>query len=156
MSRLSAADLAVPELFNAATYFVDRHAYEGRADTIAIECGDERVSYAALLDRVNRFGGALRDTLEVRAEERVLLLLLDTPAFHVAFFAAIKIGAVPVPTNTLWKTPDYRYVLNDSRARVAIVSEALLPRIAALSRADVPALRHIVVVGADGSRGHHA
>jgi benzoate-CoA ligase len=116
---------------------------------VPIECGDERVTYGELATRVNRFGSALRDVLEVRPEERVVLLLLDTPVFHVAFFGAIKIGAVPIPVNTLWKTPEYRHVLNDARARVAIVSEELLPRIAAIDRAEVPALRHIVVAGRD-------
>jgi acyl-coenzyme A synthetase/AMP-(fatty) acid ligase len=151
----SAADVGVPDLFNAATYFVDRHVREGRGASIAIECGDERVTHDALLDLVNRFGSALRDRLEVRPEERVVLLLLDTPAFAVAFFGAIKIGAVPIPTNTLWKPPDYRYVLNDSRARVAVVSEALLPQLERLTRADVPALRHIVVVGRTSSSAAH-
>jgi benzoate-CoA ligase len=143
----TAVDLGIPETFNVATYFVDRHVDEGRGDRIAIECGDERVTYAALSEQVNRVGNALRDRLEVRPEERVLLLLLDTPAFHVAFFGAIKIGAVPIPTNTLWKPADYRYVLNDSRARVAVVSDALLPHLAGLSRADIPYVRHIVVAG---------
>jgi benzoate-CoA ligase len=143
----TAADLGVPETFNAATHFVDRHLAEGRGAKVAIECGDERVTYAQLAERVNRFGSALRASLDVRPEERVVLLLTDTPIFHVAFFGAIKIGAVPVPVNTLWKPPDYRHVLKDSRARVAIVSEELLPKIAAIDRADVPALRRVVAAG---------
>ena len=147
-SITTASDLSVPATFNAATHFVDRHVADGRGEAVAIECGEERVTYAALAERVDRFGSALRDALDVRPEERVVLLLLDTPAFHVAFFGAIKIGAVPIPVNTLWKTPDYRHVLNDSRARVAIVSEELLPKLEAIDRRDAPALRHIVVVGA--------
>ncbi len=148
MSRATtAADLGVAETFNAATHFVDRHVREGRGSVVAIECGDERVTYAQLLDGVNRFGSALGDTLEVRPEERVMLLLLDSPAFAMAFFGAIKIGAVPIPTNTLWKPADYQHVLNDSRARVAVVSEELLPQIARIPRNEVPGLRHIVVVG---------
>ena len=145
----TAADLGIPPTFNAATYFVDRHLREGRGGKVAIECADERVTYAELAERVNRTASVLRDAFDVRPEERVVLLLLDMPAFHAAFFGAIKIGAVPIPVNTLWKTPGYRYVLNDSRARVAIVSDALLPKIAALDRADVPALRHVVAAGTD-------
>jgi benzoate-CoA ligase family protein len=116
---------------------------------VAIECDDERVTYAELAERVNRCGAALRDRFGVRPEERVLLLLLDTPTFHVTFFAAIKIGAVPIPINTLWKTPDYRHVLNDSGAREAIVSEELVAKIAAVDRGDAPALAHVVVAGRD-------
>ncbi|HMC76935.1 MAG TPA: benzoate-CoA ligase family protein [Vicinamibacterales bacterium] len=153
---IRAADLGVPESFNAATHFVDRHAAEGRGATVAIECGDERVTHADLAERVNRCGSALRDRLGVRPEERVILLLLDTPAFAAAFFGAIKIGAVPIPLNTLWKTADYRYVLNDSGARVAIVHADLLPRIAAIPRGDVPALEHIVVVGDGSAAGYRS
>src|SRR5262245_53638177 len=148
----TASDLGVPETFNAATHFVDRHLSEGRGGKVAIECGDERVTYSALAERVNRVGNALRAALDVRPEERVVLLLLDTPVFHAVFFGAIKIGAVPIPVNTLWKTPDYRHVLKDSRARVAIVSEELLPKIEAIDRADVPALRHVVAAGRELER----
>jgi benzoate-CoA ligase family protein len=153
---IRAADLGVPELFNAASHFVDRHAAEGRGATVAIECGDERVTHADLAARVNRCGSALRDRLGVGPLERVVLLLLDTPAFAAAFFGAIKIGAVPIPLNTLWKTADYRYVLNDCGARVVIVHHDLLPRIAAIPRSDVPALEHIIVVGDDPASGYRS
>jgi benzoate-CoA ligase len=145
----SAADLGVPPVFNAASYFVDRHIVEGRSASIAIECGEERVTYGELAERVNRFGRMLREELDVRPEERIALLLLDTPAFLVAFFGAIKIGAVPIPVNTLWKPPDYRHVLNDSGARVALVSPEMLPRFDAVDRGSVPALRHVIVTGPD-------
>ena len=54
------------------------------------------------------------------------MICLDAPEFLGAFWGAIKIGAVPVPVNTLLRAADYRYVLDDSRARVAVVSAALL------------------------------
>jgi benzoate-CoA ligase len=139
--------LGVPATFNVATYFVDRHVQEGRGDHVAIECGDERITYQAMFERVNRFGSALRDRLGVRPEERVMLLLLDGPAFVYSFFGAIKIGAVPIPTNTLWKEADYRYVLTDSRAVALVVSEALLPRLGGIDRRQLPRLEHIIIVG---------
>ena len=83
----------------------------------------------------------------MRIEERVLLLLLDCPEFVYSFFGAIKIGAVPIPTSTLFKPADYEYILNDSRARVAIVSELLLPQIQAIPPERLRYLREIVVVG---------
>ena len=147
MSVIDAAALGIPETFNVATHFVDRHVREGRGAAVAIECGDERVTYAQLLERVNRCGAALRDRLGARAEERVVLLLLDGPAFAYSFFGAIKIGAVPIPINTLWKPADYQYVLNDSRARVLVVSAELLPQIECIPPEELRFLQHIVVVG---------
>ncbi len=142
---------ALPEQFNAATFFVDRHMAEGRAENIAIECGERKVTYRELFEKVNQTGTALRSQLGVRIEERVLLLLLDCPEFAFCFFGAIKIGAIPVPVSTLLKPPDYEFLLNDSRARVAIVSEGLAPNVAAITRERLPWLQTIVVVGhADG------
>jgi benzoate-CoA ligase family protein len=148
-AMIRAEDLGVPSTFNAATYFVDRLVDEGRGAHVAIACGDERVTYAQLRDRVNRVASALRDTLGVRPEERVLLLLHDEPAFAYAFFAALRIGAVAVPANTLLKPLDYHYLLEDTRATVVVVGEALLPALETLSLGNYRRLRHVVVVGAN-------
>lgn len=145
---------SIPDRFNAAAHFIDPHA-RLRPDKVAIECGDERVTYGELTARVNRVGNALRGALGVRMEERVLLLLLDTPEFAACFFGAIKIGAVPVPVNTLLRPNDYQYMLNDSRARVAIVNQALLPQVEAIPRENLPFLEHNIVIG-DPAHGTHS
>src|SRR3984957_19418598 len=142
-----ARNLSLPERFNACEYFVDRHIAEGRGARIAFECGDHRVSYSQLQENVNRFGNVLRAEYGVRMEERVLLLLQDTPEFAYCFFGAIKIGAVPVPVNTLLKPSDYQYLLNDSRARVIVVGKPLLPLIEQIPREQLAFLERIVVVG---------
>ncbi len=138
--------ITLPETFNVATYFVDRNVLEGRGQRIAIECGDQQVSYQQLLQKTNQVGNALRD-LDVRPEERVLLVLEDIPEFLYCFFGTIKIGAVAVPTNPLLSAPDYEYLLNDTRARVAFVSDALLPQLRLIPRARLRYLRKMVVVG---------
>ncbi len=147
--------ILLPDEFNAATHFIDRHIQEGRAEKIAIECGEVHLTYGQLFHRVNQVGNALK-RLGVRMEERVLLLLLDTPEFAMSFFGAIKIGAVPVPVNTLLKPGDYKYLLNNSRARVAIVSDSLLPLIEAIPRSELRFLETIIVVGNPGLAGDAA
>ena len=144
----SRALITLPDEFNAATWFIDRHIAEARGAKVAIECEERRVTYQQLSEMVNRVGNCLR-SLGVRIEERVLLLLFDTPEFAAGFFGAIKIGAVPVPVNTLLKPADYQYLLNDSRARVAIVSEALLPLVKAIPRSSLRFLETVLVVGAE-------
>lgn len=136
--------MSLPEAFNVATWFVDRNVEEGRGARIAIECGDTLLTYQQLLENVNRAGNALLE-LGVRPEERILLILLDTPDFLYTFFGAIKIGAVPVPVNTLARPQDYEYMLNDSRARIAMVSEPLLPHLEAIDGERLRFLRTIVV-----------
>src|SRR5258708_8035556 len=146
-SPVSVPHEPVQQAFNAGEYFVDRHLREGRGGRIAIECEDQRVSYSQLSDRVNRLGNALRETVEVRMEERLLVLLPDIPEFAYCFFAAIKIGAVPVPVNTLLRPNDYEFLLNDTRARVAITTEPLLHLIQQIPGDGVAFLKCIMVVG---------
>lgn len=134
----------LPDNFNVATWFVDRNVEEGRGAKTAIECGDARITYAELLENTNRAGNAFLE-LGVRPEERVLLILLDTPDFLYTFFGAIKMGAVPVPVNTLARPRDYEYMLNDSRARIVVVSEPLLPHLEAIPGEKLRYLRQIVV-----------
>src|SRR3954469_4856089 len=154
VTALSAEALGVPALFNAAAHFVDRNVDEGRGGNVAIVCGGTSVTYDEVQRHVNRCGSALRHA-GVRAEDRVLLLLLDGPEFVYAFFGAIKIGAVPVPLNTLWKPPDYRHVLRDSRAAVLIVSEELLPTVEPLLAEPGGTLRAVIVSGSGGATHSH-
>jgi benzoate-CoA ligase family protein len=110
--------ITVPVWYNASL-FVDRNLETGREDKVAIYSDDE-VSYGELARRINRFGRALREELGVRQEDRVLLVLDDTPSFPTAFFAAMRIGAVPVPVNTLVDADEYRFYVEDSRARIVV------------------------------------
>ncbi len=114
--------ITVPEWYNASL-IVDRNLEAGREDKIAIYCGDEQVTYGELARRINRFGHALKGELGVRQEDRVLMVLNDTPSFPTAFFGAMRIGAIPIPTNTLLAADDYRFFVEDSRAKVVIADE---------------------------------
>jgi benzoate-CoA ligase family protein len=143
--------ITLPEIFNVASIMVDRHVVEGRGAKIAIECGDEVVTYRDLLERTNRVGNVLR-RLGVDHEQRVLLTLPDSPEFLYCFFGAIKIGAVAVPVNPLLRAQDYEYLLNDTRARVAVVSDVSLPEIQKLSRDRLRYLKEIVLAGNSNSQ----
>src|SRR5690348_694684 len=95
--------LSVPRQYNAAVDFIDRHLAEGRGDKVAFVDDEGALTYRALAEGVNRAGNALLG-LGVGIEDRVLLLMQDTAHFPVVFFGAIKIGAVPVPVNTMLTT----------------------------------------------------
>ena len=108
-----------------------------RSSTIAAS-----VTYGELARRVDRAANALR-RLGIEPEQRVMLCLLDTIDFPVAFLGAIKAGIVPVPVNTLLTPADYQFMLADSRARALIVSDALYDRLApVLARLPDAAPRH--------------
>ncbi len=113
--------ITVPEWHNASV-IIDRNLDAGREDNVVIYYGDEQISYGELARRINRFGHALKE-LGVDRENRVLLVLNDTPSFPTAFFAAMRIGAIPVPVNTLLESDDYRYFLEDSLARTVVADQ---------------------------------
>lgn len=118
----------LPDRLNAAVALVDRHLAEGRGPKTAILCGEQRITYTDLADAVNRLGNALK-ALGIRWEERVALLMPDLPEMVYAFFGAMKIGAVPIPLNTLLMPSDYESLLNGSRSRALIVHGSLLERV---------------------------
>ncbi len=134
-----------PEKYNEANQFVDRHIQEGRGAKVAIYYFDQQITYREVHEKVNQTGNALME-MGIGLEDRVMLLLLDCPEFVYSFFGAMKIGAIPVPTNTLLKPEDYEYLLNDSRAKAIVVSEELLDCITVI-RNNLLYLRQIIVVG---------
>jgi benzoate-CoA ligase family protein len=141
---MNASEL-LPAQFNAATWFVDRNVAEGHGAVPAFRHEDRTLTYADVLDLVNRTGNALLE-IGVEPEQRVLMLCLDAPEFIGTFWGAIKIGAVPIPTNTLMRSADYLYFLDDSRAKVAVVSAPLLAE-AGPALAEAKYLKHVLVAG---------
>lgn len=150
---MSAPAIHLPRHMNAASCFVDDHVEAGRGGRLAVlDAGDGATyTYADLLEHTNRAGNVLRG-LGVRREERVMLLMLDSVELVSCFLGAIKIGAVPIPTNTLLTAADYELLLDDSRARVLVVSEALLPQIEPI-RGHLRHLEEVVVVGRPSAPG---
>jgi 4-hydroxybenzoate-CoA ligase len=132
--------------YNAAIDFVDRHVAEGRGDKTAFIDPSRTLTYAELAHSVARVGPMLA-RLGVEQENRIAIVLLDTVQFPVLFWGAVRAGVVPVMLNTRLTVDQYRYLLEDSRAKVVFVSTALLPLIEQASR-DLPHLKTIVVVGA--------
>src|SRR5438128_8016734 len=148
-----AAAEAIPRSYNFAADIIERNLEAGRADKPAFIDPRGTWTYGQLAERVDRFGHALR-SLGVRREERILLALFDTIDWPTAFLGAIKAGVVPIPVNTLMNEDDYRFMLADSRAKVLVVSEALLAKFAKLIGSGTDRL-HVIVSGenACGHRG---
>jgi len=133
--------------YNAVSDFVDANVERGLADKIAFTDPQRTLSYGELQGATCRFGRGLR-TLGLRQESRIVLILLDTVDFPIAFWGAIRAGVIPVPLNTLLTPEQYAYMLEDSRAEAVVISaslaKALEPILDRLTH-----LRFAVVAGAD-------
>lgn len=141
---LSIPQIILPDQFNASA-LLDGNLREGRGARPAIYYQDQTFTYAQIAELANRVGNGLRE-LGVELEQRVALLLLDSPEFAAAFFGGMKIGAVPIPINTSLRPTDYVYMLNDSRARVVLISAEVWPTVQGVLP-ELKYVRHIVVVG---------
>src|SRR5213076_1750621 len=138
---------------NAADYFIDRHLREGRGDRVVFTDPWRSLTYAQLHEASCRFAGGLQ-AAGIRREQRVVLLLLDTIDFPIAFWGALRAGVVPVPINTLLPADITEYILRDSRAAALVVSAPILdPLRPVLDR--LPALKQVVVSEPNGEPSYH-
>ncbi|MEE2655546.1 MAG: benzoate-CoA ligase family protein [Pseudomonadota bacterium] len=115
------AKITFPKNFNVAVPFIDRHLTEGRSDKVAIQGDFGCVSSRDLFENVNRYGNALIK-LGLSKGDRVLMVVKDCPDFFYIFWGAIKAGIVPVPLNTLLRSKDYRYMIEDSSCSLVVYS----------------------------------
>jgi benzoate-CoA ligase len=122
------------ERFNFADHLLQVNA--AHPDRAAFIDDRGTLTYGQTAERVRRMAAGLR-SLQIRREERVLVLMLDGTDWPVAFLGAMYAGLVPVAVNTLLTADDYAYMLEHSRAQAVLVSGALLPTVvAAMTRSD--------------------
>jgi benzoate-CoA ligase family protein len=109
------------QLFNASEYLLDRRIAAGDGDRVAVTGPAGELSYAQLWDRVRRTAAGLR-AAGVQPEQRILMVMSDSPHFVVIYLAAMRIGAIPVPVSTMLRADGIAELLRDSRARFLAVS----------------------------------
>jgi benzoate-CoA ligase family protein len=108
-----------PESLNIADYFLDARVREGAGDRVAIRSDTGTLSYRDVQALANRFANVF-GAAGVEAEHRVLISLPDGPEYVAALFATLKLGAVVVMANPALPAADLAYLLEYSRARLAI------------------------------------
>lgn len=110
-------------------------------DHAAIVFEGTPVSYGVL----DLCASALADSLRkhgVQRGDRVALYLPNIPAFALVYVAVQKIGAIAVSINSIFKSEEVRYIVNDARAKVLFTTAELLPNV---PRPDCPSIEHTVL-----------
>ena len=138
-------NIEFPERFNMADYFLYHNVEKGREGKTCLYYRDESYTYADAVRWSNRAGNALRE-LGLEMEDRVLIALPDCPEFAWTWFGACKAGGVITMVNPLLPAEDYRYYLEYTRARVAVIHESLLDNFARGAEG-ARYLRNVLVVG---------
>lgn len=120
-----------------------RRAAERRPTHTALRSPAGETSYAELDAAADAFASGLRALTDGTCEVVALAMVLD-PAFPQAFFGIARSGNVSALVNPLLPPERLAHVLRVSGARVAVVSPALLPALAAVQDR-LADLEHIVL-----------
>lgn len=139
---------------NIAHEAVDRHVLDGHADRTALRFvradGSVRSqSFAELADETSRFAGVLRD-LGVKRGERVFSLLGRVPELYTTALGTLKRGAVFCPLFSAFGPEPVRQRLDLGTGVVLVTTRALYRKRIEAQRAALPALRHVLLVDAEG------
>jgi fatty-acyl-CoA synthase len=98
-------------------------------DRTAIVCGERRLTYATFDARAERLANALRAAgLEVG--DKVAIMCVNGPEYLEAFFAAQKLGAVPVNVNYRYVGAELAYLLDNSDAVALVYHDEFAPTVA--------------------------
>lgn len=138
------------ERFNACEYLLDRQVAGGAGARLALTGIGGDVTYAELLERVERTAAGLR-AAGLQPEQRVLMFMSDSPEFVTVYLAAMRMGAVPVPVSTMLRAEGLAELIADSRARL-VTATAEFTALATDAAADVPVrTADTLLVDGDGS-----
>mgnify|MGYP000038295978 CR=1 FL=1 len=138
---------------NMAYEAIDRHTLTDRKDKVALYYSDttrdEAYTFEEMRRHSNRAANYLRQ-LGIGKGDRVFIFMPRTPELYFALLGALKIGAIVGPLFEAFMETAVKDRLQDSGAVAIITTPELLPRV---SRAELPELKHILLVGEDITEG---
>jgi len=91
------------------------------------------LTYSRFKEEAERLAGFLQQDCGVKAGDRVLLVMQNSPQFIVAYYGVIRANAVVVPVNPMSVTAELEHYLHDSGAKVALVSQEVYPQLQPLA-----------------------
>ncbi len=137
----------IPQSFNACVELIDKNIDAGRGDKAAIKFMDQEISYSQFLANICRVANGLKK-LGVEKDDRVFMRMPNIPPLLYCNFAALRIGAVALPTSILFAGSEIVHVANLSESKVIIVSANFLGEVEK-AKGELTSVEQIVVVGGD-------
>jgi acyl-CoA synthetase (AMP-forming)/AMP-acid ligase II len=117
-------------------------------DRDALVWGERHVTWAAFADRADRVARHLQHAAGLVPGDRIAIDVTNRPEYLETFYAALKLGCVPVNVNFRYRAEELRYLLDNSDAR-ALVHEAAFTEVVtdAVARLAPSARPHLLEVG---------
>jgi len=133
------AQLDIPDY--PLTWLLDQAVKHYPGQTALMYYGT-KINYAQLSSLANRFAIALQK-LGIQKGDRVAIALPNIPQYPIAFYGALRAGAVAVPTNPLYTGREMEHQLADSGARIIVMMDEFYPTVRAI-RAQTD-LEHVIL-----------
>ncbi len=128
MAKGPSININLPENINLTTYYLEENVSKGRGEKVAVYYQNERITFNQLIELTNKMGNVLKE-FGVGFEDRVLLILQDSPEWLAGWFATMKIGGVATHAYTYLVPSEYEYFLNYVRPKVVIVDTTTVERV---------------------------
>jgi benzoate-CoA ligase family protein len=139
-----------PDDLSLANYFLFDRITEGRGERIALRFGERTWTYAQVADRARSLAKFLV-AAGVRSEQRVYVVLPDTPAFAWSIFGILAAGGVLAMGNPLSPTEDLAYVCEYTRCTALITTSEVARRLA--PQLDALPNLHTLLLSPDAATG---
>jgi benzoate-CoA ligase family protein len=144
LESMTAPAPTFPEFFNLADYFLFDRVAEGLADKVAIRYGERTYTYGDVAERTRALARYFQET-GLQREQRVYIVLPDTPPFAWSFFATLAHGAVVAMGNPDAPVDDLAYVVDYTRAAALVTTPQVAAALAPALR-DSQSLRAVLLV----------
>lgn len=141
--RLDYPDLTVVQLFQAVA-----RQYPNHACVVFKDCS---ISYQQMDTLTDRLAAAFASS-GIQKGDRLGILMNNLPQFVLAYFAALKAGAVVVATNPLYKPNEIFAQVNDSAVKVMVVTSMLYNQVKAFQ--SLTGLHTLIVTQPDDLISH--
>jgi long-chain acyl-CoA synthetase len=109
------------------------------------------ITWGELRERVDALAGGLAE-LGLQRGETLALLLSNRPEFHLCDLAGMMLGATPFSIYNTYTPEQISYLVSDAAAEILICEQQYLPQVMQ-ARADLPGLRHVIVVDGEAPDG---
>jgi long-chain acyl-CoA synthetase len=95
-----------------------------QADQTFLVYQDERFSFAETLDLALRMARVLQENYAVQLGDRVAICARNCPEWCISYMAITLVGAIAVPMNAWWKSPELKFGISDSESKLIFVDAA--------------------------------
>ncbi len=96
-------------------------------DRDALVCGHRRVTWSEFSRRAERLARHLEEQADLRAGDKVAIDLTNRNEYLETFYAALKLGCVPVNVNFRYRAEELHYLLENSDAKALVYLDDFAP-----------------------------